>query len=501
VGYTYDSTVYLAGARSLAEQHSYRFVAHVGAPTIGFYPPLQSLYLSLAWMLNGQFPANIPWIIGSMVALSLVVSWLMYLYLAREGLPVCAALVCSLAFVSSPLWFGNLVHLYSETLFTALGLALALLWQTPSPLAGNRRWLMTGALFGLLYLTKTAAVGPIAGMLILLAWNSRARLTRAAACFVLPVLLAFLCWRAMRGASPGYAEALRLRWDQEGGWWPLFLFQCRSAWDYVSGQPFLDILFPAWLRAPHLQAVRRLGLASPISFAVLATTLGFMACAAVGWWRTRTPFASALALLILLYVAQLIVWPYHLGSRVLFVIMPFMIGWAWHGITNMPQRAGVQAWLRRVLACLLGGATALNLHMSARERPGHERLNSLPELIEVSAWIRDHVPADTSIAAGYSLPILHLRHYTGRALLEDYFTEPVGFVPIAFRSHRQRAGYLVAIRDAGTGAARSLPSHLEVLNRRYPGLFEIAAESSQGRYMVLRVNQPVQERYLKDYFP
>jgi hypothetical protein len=500
-GYTYDTTVYLAGAQSLAEGNGYRFVAHEGTPRIGFYPPLQSSYLSLAWRLTPAFPGNIPLLVMAMILLSLVMSGLLYSYLLREGVPQWGAGLSAVLFAASPLWFGNLVHLYADTMFTLLGLAVACLWQASAPATTNRRWLITGFGFALMYLAKSSAAAPMAATFLVVAVFTRPRRVGPVVGFVVPVLLAVLSWKLLRGASPSYWDALRLRWAQEGGLGPMLAYQCQSAWQYLSGQPVVDALFPAWVRLPHISLVQRTGLGPILSGAVLLSALVFMFCVVLGFRQRHSPLNWALGWIVAAYLLQLIIWPYYLGPRALFAILPYLLGWSWHGFLWLAGRGGFQRWVAPVAASVLACGVGLNLRLSYKEKAANERLNSLPELREIADWIGAHVPPSSRLAAGYSLPVLHLHAYTGRMFVEDYFAEPVGFVPMSFRSHRQPADYLVSERvSEGGGPPRNLP-HLDSLGTKYPGLFQPVKESSRGRYVLLRINPDQQEQFLKYHFP
>jgi hypothetical protein len=56
----YDASIYVTGARSLAQGQGYRAIGYLGEPTITYYPPGYSLALAPLFKLGADFPANLP---------------------------------------------------------------------------------------------------------------------------------------------------------------------------------------------------------------------------------------------------------------------------------------------------------------------------------------------------------------------------------------------------------------------------------------------------------
>ena len=59
-GMAHDDGIYLVTARSLATEGEFRLVSIPGNPPQTKYPPLFPLYLSLAWLVQPNFPEVLP---------------------------------------------------------------------------------------------------------------------------------------------------------------------------------------------------------------------------------------------------------------------------------------------------------------------------------------------------------------------------------------------------------------------------------------------------------
>jgi len=70
-GLLYDDGIYLMAAKALAHGQGYRLTGIEGQPFLYKYPPLYPLCLAGLWLLNPSFPANLAWLKGFNIVLSL----------------------------------------------------------------------------------------------------------------------------------------------------------------------------------------------------------------------------------------------------------------------------------------------------------------------------------------------------------------------------------------------------------------------------------------------
>lgn len=199
LAYMHDDGVFFVSAKALAAGEGFRIPSLPETPAQTKYPILYPAYLSLIWLLNPAFPANLP--------LATLASWLAlvaclalaYAYYRAAGLPEPRAWILVALLGSSPyvVLFGT--TMFSEIFFTGFVLASMIAARRP----GVRAALLAGALAGGAYLARTAG---LALFLALPAWMLWRRETRRAAYFaaaMLPCILGWMLWtRAHAFPSP-----------------------------------------------------------------------------------------------------------------------------------------------------------------------------------------------------------------------------------------------------------------------------------------------------------
>src|SRR5690606_18794717 len=153
----------LAGAKSLADGHGYRMILYDDSPAIGLYPPLQSLFLAALWLLDGRFPENIALLNAGMVFLVVTSVAMLFLALRRCGMARAMAMLVPLCLAAQPMVYDAAFSVMSDILFSVLGYSLAILWLGKTPGSPAVRWLGTGLILGLMYLTRTAAAPLLLG--------------------------------------------------------------------------------------------------------------------------------------------------------------------------------------------------------------------------------------------------------------------------------------------------------------------------------------------------
>ncbi|MSU36226.1 MAG: hypothetical protein EXS36_14240 [Pedosphaera sp.] len=432
-GYWSDTTLYIAGARSLAEGHGYNFGAHYGTPRIGLYPPVQSAWMALWWKFNPNFPDNIPWLNASMIVLAVGSLGCGFYYLRKQSVPPVAAAAAMLTWGFSAKWSNFIFWLSSDIGFCGLGIAIACLWLRPLK---NREipWWLTGFFLALAYCWRTAAVGLIAGTGLVALWQVRQRRFVPLLAIGLPTGIAFFTWRALSAGSPGYLAIWPEFIRDLGGWSGYVLQVLKNIGSCVRGQPFWDMICGAIARLPERIGGKN---AAAGLLAGLITMAAFWLFARLVWkgWRTgTTDLDRALAVIAGVYTLQVVVVPFgpeHF-HRYFYLFLTPAFAWAWRGWqqTQLPA-----SWQSRVtigaIASFMGLFLA-NAQKIRKDRLYMEELLPLSELKEAADWTRNNTPTEAHVAIDFRLPIEHFHAWLGRPLVVDYFHPTYRTSPVAY---------------------------------------------------------------------
>ncbi len=485
-----DWAIYLEGAKSLADGAGYRFVAHEGAPAINLYPPLQSAYLSLFWQLNPRFPDNLGLLNYGMLAIGLGFNGLLFLYLRRTGIPLLGVCLIMIVWATSPAWFNLMNSFVSDVLFGLLWLALVMVWPQ-SPEAGfPGRWLAAGVIAAAMFLTRMAALAPVLASMAAVVFLFRRRAWRALAMFGLPVSLAVILWKCMAGTQGSYLDFLQSRFGQAAGLAGYLSFCFGNAMEYVSGLPFQQALFPV---LPHLQVASwtlGAGPASILLVALLLVTAG-SAWLIVRGIRQESCTERILGFAVLAYLLQLMAWPYALGPRCVFAVMPFLLAWAWRGVVTLP----VAPTRRPVLVALAAGVLVFNFAgnviLLRQELRAESPARCQNALREIAGWMKTNLPPDAKIAVSWMQPYPYLHAETGLRLVEDYYSAKFAFAPISHAAQGwARADYLFADNRSWYWAEFAKST------RQFPALLQEVARSHYGDFRLYRIDPVLQEGYL-----
>ena len=158
LGLHHDDTLYLVGAKSLAEGHGYRIQSLPGQPFQTKYPPVFSALIAPLWKYGPAFPRNLP--------LLTLFAWLMvpaYLFFMRAvfrhfGCRPRETWLLTFVAAAHPMVLLLGMSVMSDLLFMALFLACLLLAERAlEPTQSAWLALAAGGLSGLAYLTRTSA--------------------------------------------------------------------------------------------------------------------------------------------------------------------------------------------------------------------------------------------------------------------------------------------------------------------------------------------------------
>jgi len=417
--YSVDANTYLGGAISFAHGEGYHAATQVDHPRVTIYPPVHSLYLSLAWRMNPAFPANILWLNLAMLLLSLGTCACLFVLLHRMGLPLPIIVLLTLTLGLSPSWLTLQTFLFSDVLLTLLAGLLWLLWWRDSKPAPQSTYWLTGLLLAVSLLTRTAALAWIGTAGLILLWKYRsARPWQWVAVLLLPFLAA-LWWRQWCAGGYSYGTYFQTTIQQPGGFAQYLTNTLSQAWRYLGGEHAIEMLSPAVTRLSNSQLSHTLpqSVVFLMKAASMMCALGLSVLTVIGC-RARWDRQSPCLLLILgVYLAELIIWPFPLGYRVLLPLLPVLLYWVWHGYLTLSQRWLTLRQVNTVAICLLTLNLLLNGMLAVRLQKGYAQSGKLADTRELAGWITRHTSPNSRIAIESTLPLTHLHFYTGRLLI------------------------------------------------------------------------------------
>lgn len=497
--FAFDSALYTTGAWSLARGQGYHLITHVTAPPITLYPPLTSAYLSLWFGSGNNLLTSLPGLHLGMVLLGAGCGLLWFWLLSNAGCPDWFAALTSLSCGLSINWLELLVSPMSEPLFLFLILLLAVVWVNAPHPDSHGRWWLTGALAGLLYLTRSAALGIIAGLALLALLTARRGQWKVLVAYFVPLLLAMGWWQCMKlsAGKTGYGSALSGRVQNLGGWDNAAIYMGKSALGYLNGLHWLEDPAPMLIRLPWLPQLTTHHL-SWLGWSILAVaSASFMIAALRGCWMDRHPTLKWARWPVGLYLLQICVWPYFMAGRGLWAVLPFGLRWAWLGFADLTARFSKPRCLTWSLAAVLLLNLLASVTLSRKLIPLNYAPSLMAELQETANFADHHIPVKAPIAISWCHPFVHFFSFSGRLLVEDYFyCLYLGqwYSPVRIEDQHVMPQYLFASRQIGHW------DQLEPFLKQHPGLMTVVFESSHGNYLLLRINEREQLRlWQKDH--
>jgi hypothetical protein len=482
-GIYHDDGIYLASARSIAEDGSYRLIDVPGSPVATKYPPLYPLLLAGVWKLMPDFPANLPYL-KAVNALSLAaIGVLTYLWTGQLGIRSRAVRLLAAAMTAfSPglFWFADMA--LSEPLFVVLLLATIVIAGDGDRPPTTGRLLLAGGLAALAMLTRTIGVAAI-GAVVWYAWQQHG--WRWSAIAALPGLAAmggWLAWRALAGNEGGYLLDYYLTYEP-------------SIWPRLAADPAVALRM-LLINIRYYVEAAPLGLGLPgwalIALAVLLTSLGLPS----RWW------SSGLAIrLAALYMLILIGHPLPI-ERYLAPLVPIACAAIAAGVERLRTSRSVGRLAIAALVPFL--ATDVVWLRQFREVTSHQvhGHSGRPMLFpwggfnETIAWLSSRAVPGVAIASGYDT-LFFL--YTGHPGVRPWPPRPEVYSPayavrhvppdssrISAELRRLGVEYLVVgpmLQDGEGKFAREAIA--AILTRRDDGWAEVY-RSSDGRHVIYR---------------
>lgn len=401
-----DDGIYLVSARSLAEGSGYRILSLPGEPYQTKYPPLYPAYLSTAWKVNSEFPANLPVVMA--------LSWTLlpiFIVLARHvyrdlGYGWTASWLLAAILAVNPYSVMFAVSPLSELFACSLLLASLAVARQP-------KWaLWSGTLAGLAFLAKTAFISLLLAIpaYYVLKRNSRAAVWSLAG--GLPFLAGWMWWSRSHRALPAPATL----WYTDYLGFYLENFSLEEFPALLSTN--LNVLFWA-IGAVFFYGSEGTGLPLHI-FRVLAfaCTFGIIRQARRGGLHPFHVFAVA-------YLPVLLAWNYAPHERFTYPLFALLLAGFATELTHVAALArsayGKPGIGQRVAGVVFGLILAAILALGARGvwRAVYQDLPAVfsgdrafrPTMVKAYRWIAANVPEGAAFLA-YDDPSLYL--YTGR---------------------------------------------------------------------------------------
>ncbi len=397
-----DDGIYWVTAKSLATGRGYRVLNLPGEPYQTKYPPVYPLYLSLAWRMRPDFPANLTtaWALHAAllpIYLALLMRLLRQLgFSLRRTALVCALSIATFQFV-----------LLSNSLFSELP-ACCFLFAAVALLEDDAATNTQAALAGLCaagaYLTRTAALPLFAAVPVFLFLRKR---PRQIVSFFAPAVPLAACWHAWgllharQAALPGYfAEYLRV--IHATGFWANFVKQINAV-----STASAENLFPG---------LTALLAGIPLHHLVLAAALaGSIRLARRRRWPLALIFSA-------FYLAMILCWWGEGVFRMLAPIWPFLVAGISQEASHIldlrkpgaqPSGASPRGRALRLAVVCLAAVVALRNSASVSSRISQvisqARAQRIADL-DAYRWIAAHAaPAD--VVAAWKDSVSYL--YTG----------------------------------------------------------------------------------------
>lgn len=407
-GYLHDDGLQYLTARSVAGGNGYRIQSLPENPAETKFPPLHTLYLSIVWRLNPNFPSNLyqaSIFCWSVLAALLGLSWLYY---RRVGLPLWRVYVLGALLALNPylILFG--VTPFSEIFFTCLVLITLLLVEQT-----QIHWIiLSGVAASAAYLTRTAGIALVAAIPLYFLWK---RQVKNAVAFTLAMLPGVIVWSLWSRTSMLHTDDATLIY---------YL-------DYIRGHSMsvgLDNLaVVVWKNLDQtLYAIGSLILPKVVDLPVVKILTQVLAVASIsGVVRmVRKGQMAAYALFGLVSVLILLIWHFPPNERLVLPLLPLILAGL---VTELDQLAqNIRGAFthkdrsQRVAAALFGGAVgvllagvlALQLFVtfSYLDESAQQKRAKLQDLKQAYSWISANLPADARILS-YDDPLMFL--YTG----------------------------------------------------------------------------------------
>lgn len=423
-GQFHDDALYVAAAISLAEGDGYRIRSLPTTPPQTKYPPIYSHFLSWIWRLSPSFPENLFWMKATS---ALFLAGIVYLsgifYLRYVGGARWGAIAVGFLVGANMLVFPFTDYTSSELpfLLACMGcLVIARPRGPPTERLGHA--VLLGAVCGLAFLLRSAAVPLIAAGIVYFALERR---WRQLATFLLVVAVVAGPWLVFKFANAAQIPTnalLRYYVAYEPSVPEIALADPSKAIEVA-----LSNVYYVWTA---LEAALLLGYVPAMRFFLYPLVIW-------GLWLLLKPPVRFRQVFAALYLIMIVLWPWHPGRYAvpLAALLPIALVL---GTRAAVERLGTKverAFDRRLLQGLAGLPLAVFILLSCgwlaaflRKEPDTVRMAFAARLDyswdgfeETFAWVRENTEPDAVLATPYD-PMYYL--YTGRRGVRPWIHRP-----------------------------------------------------------------------------
>jgi hypothetical protein len=324
----FDGAGYSVLAQALFSGQGYRAIDQPGRPPHAHFPPGYPLFLAAVWRFTGSSLVAAHAASAVCTIAAALVTWLWF----RMLLPSRAALASGLALSVNWVWARNGSAILSEPLFLLLSqlTTLAALRARTVSSAGIGHALTLGLLLGASLLTRHAAIGFALAIVLDLGLRGRWAMAVAVAALTGAIIAPWLCWMVAVGQVANTQAGLLVNsdWSLAERFFAPVIFYAQRIPDLIFG-PFVEVG-----SAPG----RNLGVVAVANMWALVLTASVFA----GWLRLAKDQRRRLAALVpLLSLGILGLWPYTEAGRLLTPLVPFLLIGMVEGV------AGLIGWILR----------------------------------------------------------------------------------------------------------------------------------------------------------
>jgi len=327
-----DAAIYVSSAQALARGLGYRLLGYPAEPANTFYPPGYSIALLPPFVVQPDFPANLPLLQFASLIVFLAFLGLATCTLQCSGASTLETALALLLAASTPLALFQSTAVMSDTLYGALALGSVLLVHAGQRESGRRAWLL---LLGGGLLATAACYTRLVGLALLGAFavdllRRREADWRRVAVLLLPAALV-LPW-FVTAASLGGSGYLRHWQDGTPGWslsmdGPETLLLVLVG-NLLLGGDILTVVAPAVVDKSVLPGVTPM---HPLAWLAAASLYCYVLWQS--WLRWRRG-GGLVHLYLLFYLLLTALWPYRVLGRLLWPVAPLL---AWYLVTGLAR--------------------------------------------------------------------------------------------------------------------------------------------------------------------
>lgn len=245
---------------------------------------------------------------------------------------------------------------------------------------------------------------------------------------------------------------------------------------------FLQLISMASVRLEGLPLVQSYGMKDVAVDVRWIAALALCLLTTRGVLSIQRSLMKAIGIIALVYLVQIIVYPWHMGPRALVVLLPLLWVWTWHGMGRwLPRSFGAAPFRVLGLSLLLCVNIGANCYLARADARGF-RQTMQGEWESIDRWLATNVAPGEVVAASSTLPVYRFKESSGRKFAEDDFPPAMDFVVVMpGKALRPRADYLLASAPRWNA--------LQSIQQVSTPCFSIAHQSPKAQFLVLRVER------------